>query len=212
MAVVLIMSVALGAWLLLTADNDEPLSAPGASGSASATTDPTPADTDQEAPSGEASPEVPAGLTAQSQVTVPKTAGPGQDADGNPVTYDGANMLDGVPETTWRMAGDGTGSEIVITLPAETRLRSVGMINGYAKETTDRDWYHGNRRIVQAEWVFDDGTTVPQTYADTASVQSLDLDVTTTTITLRLIAVSKPGKGPSRRDFTAISDLLLVAR
>jgi len=43
-------------------------------------------------------------------------------------------------------------------------------------------------------------------------VQSIDVDVTTTKITLRLVAVSKPGKGADARDFTAISDLLFVAR
>ncbi len=108
------------------------------------------------------------------------------------------------------MPGDGTGEEIVVTLPRETRLRSVGMINGYGGG--DVDWYHGNRRIEQVEWVFDDGTTVPQTLGDTEAVQSMDVDVTTTTITIRLVKASAPGKGPSRRDSTAISDLLLVAR
>ena len=204
--VVLAMVVALGAWLLLTDDDDEPVGARDPEKSAPATTkDPKPSP-------DEPTSSAPTGLTGESQVTVPEVAGPGQDVDGNPVDYEGDNMLDGVPETCWRMPGDGTGEEIVVTLPTETRLRSVGMINGYAKQGGDVDWYHGNRRVEQVEWVFDDGTTVPQTLGDTPSVQSLDVDVTTTTITLRLVKVSAPGKGPSRRDFTAISDLVFVPR
>jgi len=205
MAVVLVLVVLLGVWLLATGDDDEPPTAKQPSSSA-------PATGDQDEPDDQASSPAPGGLTAESQVTVPATAGAGQDVDGNPVTYDGANMLDGAPETCWRMPGDGSGQELVVTLPRETRLRSVGMINGYAKQGGDVDWYHGNRRIEQVEWVFDDGTTVPQTLGDTEAVQSVDVDVTTTTVTIRLVDVSAPGKGPSRRDFTAISDLLFVAR
>jgi hypothetical protein len=199
-AVVLVLVILLGVWLLTSGD-DKPPGAKRPTTSASAT-------------DGTDGPSPPAtgGLTAESQVTVPETADSGQDVDGDPVTYDGANLLDGVPETCWRMPGDGSGEELVITLPRETRLRSVGMINGYAKKGGAVDWYHGNRRIDRVEWVFDDGTTVPQTLGETEAVQSVDVDVTTTTITLRLVAVSAPGEGSSRRDFTAISDLLLVAR
>lgn len=209
MAVVLVMVLLLGVWLVATGDDDEPLPTGQPATSAPATGEDQPGEGD---PGDETPSPAPSGLTAESQVTVPATAGPGADVDGNPVGFEGTNMLDGVPETCWRMPGDGTGEEIVVTLPRETRLRSVGMINGYAKQGGAVDWYHGNRRVEQVEWVFDDGTTVPQTLGDTAAVQSVDVDVTTTTVTIRLVAVSEPGKGPSRRDFTAISDLLFVAR
>jgi hypothetical protein len=206
-AVVLVLVLLLGVWLVTTGDDDPPAtSRPG--NSAPATGD----ESGSDEPSDEPSSPSPSGLTAESQVTVPATSPPGADVDGNPVDFEGTNMLDGVPETCWRMPGDGTGQEIVVTLPRETRLRSVGMINGYAKQGGAVDWYHGNRRVEQVEWVFDDGTTIPQTLGDTEAVQSVDVDVTTTTVTIRLAAVSEPGKGPSRRDFTAISDLLFVAR
>ena len=205
-AVALVVVAFLGIRLLDGGDDDNP-AAEEPSPSAPATDEPDA----QETPSDDEPSEAPSGLTSQAEVTVPKTAGPGQDAEGNPVDYEGDNMLDGVPETCWRMAGDGTGSEIVITLPEETQLRSVGLINGYAKQGGGQDWYHGNRRIRQVEWEFDNGSTVPQSLDDTTSVQSVDVDVATTTITLRLVQVSKPGTGPDRRNFTAISDLLLVA-
>jgi hypothetical protein len=148
---------------------------------------------------------------------VPATAPPNQDVDGHPVTYGAHHLLDRVPETCWRMPGDGTGAEITVTLARPARLRSVGIVNGYAKEAVDAqgdtvDWYHGNRRVLAVEWVFDDGTTASQTLRDTTAVQSVDVDVTTRTVTLRLLDVSPPGTGPARRDYTAISELTLVGR
>jgi hypothetical protein len=166
---------------------------------------------------GQSSSATPAGgqLLAGATVSVPATAPPNQDVSGNPTTYDGDNMLDGVPETCWRMPGDGSGAEITVTLPRETHLRRVGLINGYAKSARDAqgkelDWYHGNRRVLSVEWVFDDGTTVSQDLDDTEAVQSVDVDVTTTTVVLRLVSVSPPGPGRASRNYTAISDLSFV--
>ncbi|HEU5035971.1 MAG TPA: hypothetical protein VFT70_03120 [Nocardioides sp.] len=154
-------------------------------------------------------------LATDATATVPATAPPNQDVSGRPTTYDGANMLDGVPETCWRMPGDGTGEAITVALPRQTHLRRVGLINGYAKIAQDAqgkelDWYHGNRRVLRVEWVFDDGTTVTQDLQDTVAVQYVDVDATTTTIELRLVTVSPPGKGRASRDYTAISDLSLI--
>lgn len=149
-------------------------------------------------------------LASGASVRVPATAGPGRDVEGNQVLFDAENMLDGVPETAWRMAGSGQGKRIVVTLPVESRLRSVGLINGYAKSAEDVDWYAGNRRIERVEWVFDDGTTLTQDLDDDRGVQSVEVDVTTTKVVLRLLEVSEPGRGPSYRDYTAISELSLV--
>ncbi|WP_395660023.1 NADase-type glycan-binding domain-containing protein, partial [Nocardioides sp.] len=156
------------------------------------------------------------GLSGRSTAQVPATAPPNQDTAGNRTTYDAANLLDGVPETCWRMPGDGTGGEVTVTLPGRTHLRSVGIVNGYAKTARDAqgrelDWYHGNRRVLAVEWVFDDGTTVAQDLDDTTAVQSVDVDVTTATVVLRLVEVSPPGTGPASRDYTAVSEISLVA-
>jgi hypothetical protein len=159
----------------------------------------------------------PGDVTADSTAEVPATAPPNQDVQGNRVDYVAANMFDGVPETCWRMVGDATGREITITLPGKTVLSSVGLINGYAKTARDAqghdlDWYHGNRRVLSVEWVFDDGTTLSQDLADSTAVQSIDVDdVTTSTITLRLVSVSDPGTGRAARDYTAISDLSIIS-
>jgi hypothetical protein len=204
-ALALVVVAGLGIWLL----SDEEPDGPGAQHPA-ASTPPSSASPSEESPSVD-----PAAVTVDASVEVPRTAPPGRDVSGNPVDYEGANLLDGIPETTWRMPGDGTGQELVITLAAETRLRSVGLINGYAKTARDAqgrelDWYHGNRRVTSVEWVFDDGTTVTQDLEDTTAVQSVDVDVTTTTLTLRLVGVSAAGTGRAARNYTAISDVSLV--
>jgi hypothetical protein len=206
----------LGAWLL-TGDDD--------SGGAAANTSrtdrrTTPGPTHSPSPSEKSSPPASPSaenrdITSRATVRVPATAPPNEDTTGHRVTYVGANMLDRIPETCWRMVGDGTGKDIKIALPGKTTLRRVGLINGYAKSAREGrkelDWYHGNRRIEAVEWIFDDGTSVEQDLRDTTAVQSVDVDgVTTSTITLRLVSVSAPGKGPAARNNTAISDLSIV--
>lgn len=159
-------------------------------------------------------PAVPAGrgtdVAGDATVAVPATAPPNQDTAGNRTTYAGANMLDGEPTTCWRMPGDGTGAELTVTLAEETHLVRVGLVNGYAKSAGDLDWYAGNRRVLAVEWVFDDGTTVEQDLTETRDLQAVDVDVTTTTVVVRLTTVSEPGTGPAARDYTAISELSLV--
>jgi hypothetical protein len=167
------------------------------------------------AASGPSGSPAPAGaITDDAKIQVPATAPPNQDVEGNPVSYAADQLIDGVPETCWRMPGDGTGEEIKVTLAHEAHLQRVGLINGYAKSAKaaqgDLDWYHGNRRVLAVEWTFDDGTSVSQKLGDTEAVQSVDVDVTTRTVTMRLVAVSKPGKGPASRNYTAISEISLV--
>lgn len=214
-AVALTLVAGVGFWLLTSGGGDDTDDASAPATAETVKTEPS----DEPTESTESTAPVPeeGELAPSAEVTVPATDPPGQDVSGNPVSFEGTNMLDGAPETCWRMPGDGTGKEIVVTLPAETRLRSVGMVNGYAKTAQDAqgrelDWYHGNRRILSAEWVFDDGTTVVQNFDDDPEMQSVDVDATTTTITIRLVEVSPPGNGPAGRDYTAISELSFVGR
>ncbi len=155
------------------------------------------------------------GVARDATARVPATAPPNQDVDGNMVRYEARNMLDGVPTTCWRMAGDGTGKVITFDLAAPTRLTKVGLVNGYAKTATDQrgrtlDWYHGNRRVLAVEWTFDDGTTVTQDLRDTKKMQTQRVDpVTTEHVRLRLVSVSPPGHGRAARNYTPISDVTL---
>ncbi len=144
-------------------------------------------------------------------VSVPDTAPPNVDVSGNPVRYEARNMVDEAPHTCWRMPGSGEDDEIIFTFLEPVEITEVGIVNGYAKSSGDLDWYAGNRRVLQVEWVFDDGTSVEQSLETTRDLQRLTLDaVTTTTITLRLLDVSEPGGGRSARNYTAISEVSLV--
>jgi hypothetical protein len=218
-AAVLVLVGAVGIWLLVgSGDDTEPTAAdPGATNTgsespkASESKEPKPTSK----PSSQDKPGKPADVARSATATVPATAPPNEDVDGNMVRYEGRNMLDGVPETTWRMTGDGTGETITFDLAEPTTITEVGMINGYAKTANDGgrklDWYTGNRRVLEAEWVFDDGTTVSQDFESTRNLQTIPVDhVTTSSVELRLVSVSPPGSGPAARNNTAISEVSLV--
>lgn len=143
--------------------------------------------------------------------SAPSTAEPNLDTSGNMVRYEATNMVDGVPATCWRTPGDGTGLELTFTFPEPVELSEVGLINGYAKSSGALDWYAGNRKVLAATWIFDDGSEVPQSFTHTRQLQSIPVGpVTTSTVVLRLDAVSAVGTGPSARNNTAISDVSLV--
>jgi hypothetical protein len=155
-------------------------------------------------------------LAREATAHVPATAPPNQDLDGNMVRYEAPNLLDGVPTTCWRMAGDGTGQTLTFDLPKAERISTVGLINGYAKTATGPggttlDWYHGNRRVLKVEWSFDDGSTVTQNLTDSTRMQTVEVGpVTTRQVQLRLLEVSPPGVGRAARDYTPISDITLL--
>jgi hypothetical protein len=208
--VVLLMAL-IGGMLLVSGGGDDEAGDPSpANGTANETgpTSQSPQSSPTETPPPANGPQELAPFAAAS---APKTAKPNLDTRGNQVRYDAANMLDGVPQTCWRMPGDGTGQELTFTLPGRIEVSEVGLVNGYAKSAGRLDWYAGNRRILAVEWIFDDGTVVAQSLTETRDTQSIQIDpVTTSSVVLRLVSVSKPGNGPSARNYTPISEVSLV--
>ncbi len=201
-AALVLVLVAAGWWFLVRDDGSETASDNGSAGQPTQTPE----------ASGSAGQDVADRATAKA----PETAPPNQDVDGDQVSYDASNMLDGVPDTAWRAPGDATGMELTFTLREPTELHEVGLINGYAKTSTDDqgrtfDWYLGNRRVNAVVWIFDDGTKVRQQLKEDRELQMVPVDsVTTGRVVLRLVKVSKPGEGTAARDFTAISEVSLV--
>lgn len=181
----------------------------GATGPASGPVDPGPSDGGSEG--DDPANSRPVDVARLAEATPPATAAPSRDVDGNAVRYEAFNMLDAQPDTAWRMPGDGSGREIDFRLATTTKITRVGLVNGYAKVEPGYDGYAANRRIIAVEWVFDDGTVVPQTLTDGLALQSVKIRrVVTDTVTLRIVSVSAPTRGPSGRDYTAISDVALV--
>lgn len=213
----LLLVAAAGVFLLLgTGDDDAPEAtdqrssdSPGAGPTSSEADDtsPSPTEPTSEPTTGGGAP---AEIARTATVVPPSTAPPSVDVNGNAVRYDGANMLDGQPDTTWRTPGDASGQTVALTLPESVVLSSVGLLNGYAKTDPGYDGYTANRRVLRVEWVFPDGTVVPQTLTESREVQSVPVDTVADSVQLRILEVSPPGRGPAGRDFTAISEVSLV--
>ncbi|MEZ0581007.1 hypothetical protein [Nocardioides sp. MH1] len=170
----------------------------------------------QEAPSQDGAEGIDGAAAAvvPADVDVPGTAPASVDTDGTRVTFDAGNMLDDDPRTCWRTPGDATGATLTFTFDEPVTLSEVGLVNGYAKTDPPHDWYHGNRRITDVVWTFDDGTEVEQHLgADDTSVQSTDVDdVQTSSVELRIVGLTAPGRGADSRDYTAISEAAFSGR
>ncbi|RYP85697.1 zinc ribbon domain-containing protein [Nocardioides guangzhouensis] len=206
----LVVVVALSVWLLGGGD-DEPQNASGdrTSSGPDGTGSPKKDPTTPEQPIGS-----PDDLAPESTVQGPKPLAPGTDLNGNRVAYPPENMLDDDLATAYRMPGDASGATITFTLPRESVISEVGMVNGYAKKDSTGgrtvDWYRFNRKILQVEWVFDDGTSIVQRMRTEPVLQTIVVDkVRTRSIQLRINEVSEPGAGRLRKNVTAISDVLL---
>jgi hypothetical protein len=207
-AVLVLVAVLAVRWL---DQSDDPDAGGGTSAAtSSATPDPEGADD----PGGVTMPEGRRVDVARgAEVTVPRTAPPTTDLDGNLVAYEASQMVDGRPATAWRMAGDGTGAEIRLVLREPAVVDRVGLVNGYAKRVGTVDWYPHNRRILAVRWTFDDGTTVDQALDERRQLQRTRIDpVRVTAVTLTILEVSPPGPGPLGRDYTPISSVVLSGR
>lgn len=219
-AAVLVTAAFVGAWLVVQDPGATTATDPAPAERADPPAEEAPEDPPAEDEDGAEEPppedaedepaEEPVEITGSATAEVPGAAPSNNDVTGELVTFVADNLLDGDSTTCWRIAGDATDSVLTFTFPGEVTITGVGMFNGYAKTSVDDsgqefDWYHGNRRVLSAEWVIG-GQTFPQTFADTTEFQPLDIEPTeTTTVELRLVEVSPPGAGPTRRDYTAIS-------
>jgi hypothetical protein len=201
-AALVLVLVAAGWWFLVRDDGTDPTAQDAGTGQ-SAEGSPTAADEGVD-------------VARRASAKAPSTAPPNEDVNGDQVSYDASNMLDGVPETAWRTPGDATGMSLTFTLREPTELHRIGLINGYAKTSTDAqnrsfDWYLGNRRVNAVVWQFDDGSKVRQQLSETRELQMIDVDdVITGTVVLKIVRVSPPGEGTASRNFTAISEVSLV--
>lgn len=185
----------------------------GPSGDDEAKDDPTVGPRNPVQPIEQEPPPAPDTPLRPADVDVPGFAPPSVDGAGERVTFTPANLLDADPTTSWRMAGDGTGSVITFSFDNAVTVTQVGLVNGYAKVDPPHDWYAGNRRITEVVWAFDDGTEVPQQLEEEPVLQTIPVEpASTTAVELRIVAVTPPGEGPDARDYTAISDIEISGR
>jgi hypothetical protein len=223
--VVLLLVLVLGGYLLFHgsgggddhATASTPALVPKTQVSDSPSPSTSPADSPSQSPAATTVTGPPANVAGFAQATAPSHAPAGVDFSGQPVTYVAPNMVDGRNDTCWRTTGDATGMELTFRLDQPTRLTRVGLVNGYSKIAYSHgrsyDWYLGNRRVLSADWIFDDGTTVSQQFGTNRALQQTAIKpVTTNVVKLRITSVSPPGKGRAARNDTAISEVFLLGR
>ncbi len=202
-----VAAAAIAVALVIALGSDDNGSSDFADSDTSAATVPDTAAPDTTAPSTTtsttAAPVI--GPLQPTQVTASATAAAGVEANGNPVTYDAVNTLDGSPSTTWRTPGNGIGEVLVVDLGRTTKVTSVGLLPGYGKidPTDGTDRFAENRRVRSVRWSFDDGTTIVQDFADQPIVQSIDVAAESQSIVIEILDSTSPGG----RDFTAISQI-----
>lgn len=187
------------------------------------------ADQDPVAQSGMVAPvTVPAASTAATATGTPFTPGPvsatadcqaaaAVDAGGTTNSYEPARAFDGLASTAWRCEGDASGLGITFDFGAPVVLTSVGLVPGYDKvdPVNGADRFLNSRRIQQARWVFDDGSSVAVTPAGERTMTTQAITPTTTT-TARLVVgstvpgatvASSSGQAVGPTDYTSVSEV-----
>lgn len=130
------------------------------------------------------------------------------DSCGRPVNYGVANLVDGTSSTAWRAPGDGVGAKIVLRLAGPTHLTQLGLVPGYAKvdQCSNLDRFTQLRRVTSVVWRFDGEVVLPQAFKDRPELQTMVVDVVTTTIEIEIT-----GTTPNPRlDAVAISEVQLL--
>lgn len=118
-----------------------------------------------------------------------------------PVAYTASQLIDGNPQTGWgASAGDGTGASIRIEFAGQRHLTSVGLTPGYLRFGPRQDQgcndvsaFTFNRFVPSVEYRFDDGTTEVQSFSQTAELQTMPVDVVTSSVTITILQTVKWG-------------------
>ena len=124
------------------------------------------------------------------------------------MSYAPSNVYDQDLTTAWRCDGDGAGQKLTVDLADATKIGEVGLIPGYAKTDARSgvDRYAENNRITKVRWVFDDGTSVEQSFdasPTNRAMQSMRIPVTKSSrVVVEILDVQS---GP--RNTIAVSEL-----
>jgi hypothetical protein len=140
-------------------------------------------------------------------------AAPALDESGRQVRYPASNAVDRNPATAWRCDGEGISQRLIFQVPAGTRLVGVGVINGYAKRSGDRDLYAEYRRVLKVRWTLPDGSWFTQDLTDgNRSIQALKISPhgVRGPVTMTILGSSAPGMpDEGSRDAILLSEVQL---
>jgi hypothetical protein len=157
-------------------------------------------------PGATSAPPTPAPVPAT--VVASSSTGSAQNGCGQTTSYDATNVLDGNNATAWRTQGDGTGQSLQFTLAGPIHLTEVGLIPGYDKidDCSGADRFAQMRKITSVTWTFADGSSVNQEFTGDRGMQTIPVNVVTTTVTVLITGTT----GPSGLDYTPISEVSLI--
>ncbi len=119
---------------------------------------------------------------------------------GERVTYDAKNLFDGDVQTGWgASAADGAGQTVTVTFAKPVRLRRIAMTPGFLRDAPRKDEdcamvnaFPYNRFVSEVVYIFD-SASIPQKFQFDPSPQSIDVDVITTKVTMRIVSTDRKG-------------------
>jgi hypothetical protein len=146
-------------------------------------------------------------------VSASSSAASNVDSQGNTVTYDPENAIDGQNDTTWRVDRDGVDQWLQLEFASEVAVWKIGIIPGYDKidqfDGTDR--FVQNRVVKNVRLEFSDGTTQEASFEQLRDMQFVELPQAIRTRFVRIVIVDTypPPPAPDGRDFTPISEVVV---
>lgn len=155
-------------------------------------------------------------LTSRATISASATAPDGQNRCTPPGTtsYSVTNLVDGKPDTAWRVEGDAAGVYIDIRFAEPVVLQELRMIPGYAKTDpcdTSLYWCIINRIPKRVRLTFDNNVSRDITLEEQCELQRITWEQpqTTRTVRIEVLDTYPPSSTVQQRDFTPISDIQL---
>jgi len=163
------------------------------------------------APTLAPTPKVAAPLTP-ARLSASGNAPNSEDGQGNVTTFVAANAADGMPETAWRIAGDGLNQWLLVDFAGPVDLQELRILPGYAKidEQDGTNRFVQNRRVRRVRLEFSSGTSVEATLDDLPVLQPILTDNVRTEFVRIVILESLPPAVADGREFTPVSEVEAV--
>lgn len=114
-------------------------------------------------------------------------------------SFEAALLIDGDFDTGWGAgSGDGSGQWVRIDFAAELHLTRIGLTPGYVRLAPRYDQgckevlaFDYNRFVGAVEYRFDDGTTLRHNFVQEPTLQFIDIDVVTRSVTITILSTVK---------------------
>lgn len=160
----------------------------------------------QAAPLREAGPLAPDSVTASNT----RETTPSLRCGGGSISYFAGQLIDGTDLGWGASHTDGTGEYADIAFGRNVHLSAVGITPGYLRQAERQSnncqpasSFGYNRFVNSVRWTFDDGTTVVQEFEQVPEMQTIPVDVDTSTIRLTVLETTRPAGAD---DDTVISE------